>query len=54
MEDIRLFAGIFALAVVCAVWAIGPQSIGAGQRKRKPLVRFLGWMRRQHPNGGAR
>lgn len=40
MHDAAIFFGAIALAVVCAVWAIGPQSIGytRGNRKAPPEV----------------
>lgn len=39
MSDPRLFFGAIALAVVCAVWAIGSQRIGhsGDRRKGSPL-----------------
>lgn len=51
MDDIRLFAGAVALAVVVAVWAIG-STFGDGLTKSKPLGASSGCTDEQHPEGG--
>ncbi len=52
MDDIRLIAGVFALAVVVVVWAMNP-SIGDRLTKRKPLMPSAGCTPEQHSDGGS-